>query len=622
MTVSTSLDEGTPQSSRFTALSSLVQTLLVNGHRTIYSLCVLAILVLSCWVRLSSIGHLLPHYPETDRHYMVQARAMREGNERPTGVYTAYSAYPHLLSRILSWVPLHDDPPEAGEECDVDELLRLASIETRNARILIAILGSISVFLFWLLARVFFPQWWTLVATLFYSSSLLHVAFSSVARPHVGSASLALAAVLACLLLARRGDSRSYALAGVAVALAIASLQIAAFVVLSLLVAHWYVVRGGAGGGHRRLLLPGVLLIAALLLFYPYLYLHQDVGKGGSIDHYGRLIGLSNFNGRGFAYMLREALAHDPVLTYLSALGVVLGAARLLRSRGFESHDLRRDVLIFAASAVPYALAISIYDHLWQRFLIPLIPAAALLSTLALRETAVFLGRWGQSTRTVGVLLSLVALAMPITLTAKFVWLRGQKDSMQQCVEWITENLDRTEDRVATSPWVTLPLLQQVPRGRGLLEREHSAPIWQWYRYQLRLPEELVRDMTWNVVALASGGIIPLEKEGYYQASRRARKFLFQLRPDHVVIREEHGVSGRMDKAVREWGELVRSFGPFTLDPTRFHIQSWFYQNDLAPYRLGKTGLARDPLWRQIWRADCLGPHIELYRKREKPPSR
>ena len=66
--------------------------------------------------------------------------------------------------------------------------------------------------------------------------------------------------------------------------------------------------------------------------------------------------------------------------------GAILALARILRSARAPDGERGRDLIVVLAHALPYLAAVILYERTYSRFVIPLLPYAAVLSAAFLRD--------------------------------------------------------------------------------------------------------------------------------------------------------------------------------------------------------------------------------------------
>src|SRR5262249_41816475 len=111
-------------------------------------------------------------------------------------------------------------------------------------------------------------------------------------------------------------------------------------------------------------------LFALLLAFcFPFLGLKSEQAgvdtqvKGSNVSMFGHIVGLELFNGRGFGVIAETLAAYDPWVTGLALLGLVTVLALLVRGKLPLDAERKRDLVVVLAYAVPYLVAIGLYQR-------------------------------------------------------------------------------------------------------------------------------------------------------------------------------------------------------------------------------------------------------------------
>ena len=229
------------------------------------ALALVALTAFGLALRLTGIGFLLPAYWEPDqRVYSTQVDLLRRGDPHPEV---------HVAPRAADASPL----PKT-----LDEHLERASASRRQIRSVIASLSALLVPATYFLARRFLRREHALVAALLAATSVLHLLYSQQTRPHGVSSAMIAWALVGALVVRRRGDALAYAFAGLALGLAICTLQSGLAALPPLLVAHALCRRRRFWTRTAWLLGGLVIAFFAVRIFYPFLFLpsnREGVGK-------------------------------------------------------------------------------------------------------------------------------------------------------------------------------------------------------------------------------------------------------------------------------------------------------------------------------------------------------
>src|SRR6185295_11931912 len=112
----------------------------------------------------------------------------------------------------------------------------------------------------------------------------------------------------------------------------------------------------------------------------------------------GHLVALRLFNGAGFAKVYDALRGYEPWMSALGVAGVVFALLDGIARRRTHSADpgesdtdtreARRALLVVLAYAIPYLVAIGLYERTYQRFALPLVPFVACAAAYAVLRGA------------------------------------------------------------------------------------------------------------------------------------------------------------------------------------------------------------------------------------------
>jgi hypothetical protein len=579
------------------------------------ALVVLALVVmtgLAAWERWRGIGMMLPHATQMDEHIALRQLDVFRGADNDAESDRFYALYPHLVSRTALLLPT-DGGGAARPGMGLEEHLERARtpwLEVRAAAALLSL--GIVPGTYWL-ARVFLAPGWSLLAAAFAVTSLLHAAFTQLARPHGPVTTFILLTVVASIHLRRHPSPRWYLLAGLSAALAIGSLHSGIFALGPLLVAHVLRSRGMRRRSRWSILGSLGLVAASVPIFYPFYieaagrYLRvEDSIHGASINLSGQPLFLSKFNGAGFPVIVSTFATYDPLLFVVALAGLALVLVRLVRRP--VGREARLDVAIVLAHAVPYTIVIGLYEETWERFMIQLLPYAGILAAVAVRALAMRLAPdLGQRFAKLSVALALLLLALPVAAMHRLGTVRSAADTQQLAADWIRRELSPGEDRLLTVPVVDLPLLH----ARGALGRNAAVGATYWIDYQAALSAESFGGDRYQI-------LLPGEVKTTEAAILAdARGWLHANRPDYVLFPSgpadpDGPALHRVRHVVQSEGERVARFSPERDDRGEDTMLDWRYLD--APWNR--------PLVRRLFEAARMGFTLEIYRLRREPPPR
>jgi hypothetical protein len=567
-------------------------------------------------LRLVGLGHGLPHRLEPDAELGTQVEYMR-GERQGGRMATDLATYPHLVARLAVALFEAPAPPKEAPPGTLAEHLERASknyLDARRAALWLSLLIVPGTFL---LARRFLAPGWALFASGLMAFSLLDVSFSQQARAHAPAAGLAPWVVWGALLVQRRGSTAAYLAAGLAAALAVASLQSAVALLPALLVGH-------LAREKRRLFDPRALLSLALLalsvwLFYPFLFAGERGEspvpnlEGDGLIFANHAIEYAWFDGTGFARIARTLWWYEPALLALLLFAALALALPRAPASGGED-GARRARWVVLAYVVPYTLVIGVYGETYERFVLPLLPFAACFVAFGASR---FVARGGAA-RVAALALCALGLALPLTSSVRLVWLRSQPDTFELAAHWVDENVTPGGERVFLTPVpsqvfadssMELPLARTAEslKGRG---RPGARAYNVWAKYLARLPEaslpvpgHTLEWLAWN--AKTAG--VPAGTQPMDFLAANPRSFFSSSGPGLFVAEDHRGrplnvTEIALRAAFERYGTRLARFEP---DASGFPFG---YQD-----RTEEGGRWPHVTWRTLT-AERTGPAIEVWR--------
>jgi Dolichyl-phosphate-mannose-protein mannosyltransferase len=536
------------------------------------------LLVLGLVLRLVGLDHGLPQQTEPDGLvFATQTALIRSGAAHPE-TEREWGYYPQLVPRIAALLPGTGGTPPAQR----DGQLAAASRDWHDARLVVALLSLLAIPGTYFLARRFLSSGWSLAAAALADTSTLTLWFAQQARPHAAAAALVLLALVAALRVLERGAWSDVLLAGLAAALALGTLQFGVFALPPILLA--ILLAEGRGWGWRAGAVLAVLGLPALaaLVFYPLLFFS------------GHVIYTGLFNGGGFAAIAGALAGYDPWLAAaaLGGGGVLLAAL----ARGARpSRERARALLVVLAYALPFLLAIGLYQRTYQRFAIPLVPFLALAAAAGCARI-VLRGALARAA------LSCALLAPQLALAARLALLRSRPDTVAEAAQWIEARVPPGPERVLFLPTHDLPLpldAQALESNAAMMD----SPARPWYRYQRALAPEQRLAPGWKLLAM------PLKPAAQELLSADAPRYLRTLAADWLVV--EVYTEGRkplvldaLHPALAEVAERAARIAP----------EDGGAQDDL-PLTWSDDEYPRWECWAlRLFRAQRLGPVIEIWR--------
>jgi len=248
------------------------------------------------------------------------------------------------------------------------------------ARMLMAAFGVACVWLVHRIGRRLGGEKLGLIAALLLAVNAIHIEYSQIIRTDVQASLFMLLGALSALAIVRDGRRRDYVLAGVFAGLACATKWPAALILANALGAGLWRWRQDGGQGTRDLRLLALTAVAAvvtLLAVSPYLLLDwpavvRNLAGEARPIHPGA-------TGGGFLFNLAWYLDHTLIASF-GLVGTVLaglGLITLVRAAPRDAAALLPTPLVLLAVICGQSL-------LWERWIVPLLPFAALLAAHAL----------------------------------------------------------------------------------------------------------------------------------------------------------------------------------------------------------------------------------------------
>jgi len=577
-----------------------------DSRRTVWIMLALVTLMAFA-LRVGGLSFQLPHTPANDEVAMfAQLEQVRGLPLRPGKASLPY-AYPRLLARtanvILPRVP-------SIQPTTLAQHVEFALHDVLGMRWMIAILGTLAIPLTFALARRFTTDVGALLAAALLSASLLHVLYSSQARPHAALTTMTLLAVLASLFVLRRGSWLAYATSGIACAAACATLHSGVFTLPALVAAHLLRGRPFSLRALVKLALALGLVAAALVWAFPP-EPPRPLGPGevpAATDPIrGHGTELTDFRGAGFLAIARAFANYDPwigagSLAAIAAWCVLARRDRVRTASWTERARANSALVVVLAHALPHVLVFGLFERTFQRFMLPIVPYLCCAVAWVVMHAAHVLARrnrgneaWYSSG------LAVVALAPTLVLVTAFTSLKRAPDTQELAARWIEANLERTQARIAVAPTFDVPLVRHdVGQRRALLSDPFAFPLWTFH--QVTRKDSELAPLSWCI------DDVPLRK-----ASSRAllasdpAAFFRELNATHIVVEvmtsNRRALLRDLREAARVHGRLVARFAPRDEHEGDLGLQ---YQLD-GPH-------APDALF--AWRValfDRLGPDIEIY---------
>jgi hypothetical protein len=419
-----------------------------------------------------------------------------------------------------------------------------------TARLAVAALGTLAVFLLYLAGARLFDRRAGLLAAVLLAVSFLAVSWSHLAVNDVPTTAAVALSLLGIAGILRRGWKLDYVLAGVGLGLACAIKYTAGIVILPLLVAAAVQFRREGMSIAPRLGLALGATLATFILFNPYALLAPREFVDGllylSVTPEGEpKLGQADKNG---------------ILYYIWVLSWGLGWVPSLAALGGAATALLRDrvlALLLVPAPILYILFMGVQERYFGRWLLPVLPIICLLAaygTLALLDA--LRRRRGIVVAAAAAAAAVVALlAQSVLYSVHNGFVLSRTDTRNLTRDWMFENVPPRArvffDRIAPRPWyldsrAASPTGKARPRWRAFPLRRalaigHLAPPavlakrLQTEDFTRRLQPELIdvfeqQRVCWVVVgsfqygrAFAEPEEVPQAVSFYNQLARRAK---------------------------------------------------------------------------------------------------
>ena len=448
----------------------------------------LGLVLLAFVLRWRGVASQLPQWTHLDGYVeLVQQQYLRDP-ESVAWPDMNLGYYPYATSALAAVLPEVD--ARRGEGGATEEWLAAARepwVRIRLASILLSLGAVVGTFA---IARRFVGTPFALLASALVATSLVHATFSAEQRPHGPASGTATLALWALLALREDGRTRSQLVAAGAVALALATLQTGAALLLSWGLAWWFRRERASASREALQWAVGLALVAVVAwVAYPF---HFD-GRASSAGHYdtgdenvwmgGHALYTERLNFRGFSVMANTFLGFDPWLVVLGGIaGIAWSVARVRGVRAGEP-ERRRDLLVLLGYALPFVVVFGVYDMTYDRFVLSLVPFVALGIAVGLEAL------WQQLPASArgpvpAFGLALVTLGVPLAAAWRMGTVRGNPDTFDEAARWIEANVDAPSQRVLFLQNIDLPLLYE---SGSLAELNDSRTLY-WTAFQRAHP--------------------------------------------------------------------------------------------------------------------------------------
>ncbi|WP_447763247.1 ArnT family glycosyltransferase [Sphingopyxis panaciterrae] len=391
------------------------------------------ILIVAALLRIDGVGFGLPALNDADEPlFMANAVEMLSG---PTlnpgwfghpGTITFYSLM--LVIALVGGIGV-----ATGRFADIDAFVAAVyadpGIVFLPARLLMVAFGVACVLMTWRLGKRLGGPRLGLAAAAILAVNAVHIEYSQIIRTDMQASLFMLLCAQSALMIAQDGRRRDFLLAGLFTGLACATKWPAAVIGVTVVGAGLYQWRLGSTK-LRELALFGLTAIATLFVVSPFLLidhatvlqnlsgearpLHPGATGGGLFANLGWYVG-------------------GPLLASLGFGGLVLVGVGMIWGAG----DRRRWAFVILPFCLTFLLVIAAQSLRWERWLVPLLPFAALAAARALGGLADLLPARRAQVAFPAVLLLLI---IPMAATARIEAAERRHDTRQIASSWLREH--------------------------------------------------------------------------------------------------------------------------------------------------------------------------------------
>lgn len=390
-------------------------------------------------LNLVGISYGLPHFFVGDEQSQLGASLVMLKNQTIAPVmapdqfhllyYPPVMSYLYLLILVpvlIVWSLIQGfDPSELAREVVLNP-----TIPWLAGRVLIAILGTVSVYLVYLLGKRLWNEKIGLFAAFFLGTSFLYISLSHFTRHWVPTIFFEILVMLAAFNIWKYGNKRDYIWSAVFAALSFGVGFIGILTVFFPVIAHLARYGRSIVSSLRDkkiwiFFVVLVFLVGTIIALYPQRFLEISQGTDISIAEGKSFKGF--FDSFGFHFL--TVMRADPALFALGAIGILWG---------LKNH--RKLVCMALVYIVFYISCLYFLIHNEPRYVSFLYPIFALLAAL---PAQLFIERLKgpMFAKITSALLLLLFIGYPIAVAGRFDWLLLQDDTRIAAKKWIEANL-------------------------------------------------------------------------------------------------------------------------------------------------------------------------------------
>lgn len=411
------------------------------GRGARYGALAIILLVALAW-RLNNVGFGLPSLYDPDEPiFMIKSvELLTNGTLNPKWFGHPGTTTIYLLALIDAAVV--GSGVASGAYSNIDAFVKAAFLDPGllflPARIAMAILGVLAVWMTYLVGRRTHGTAVALIAAALLAFNSVHIAWSQVVRTDIHASVFMMACLLFAIRIGQRGKTSDYVLAGLFAGFAVATKwpSITIFVaVLGAAVSRTMTSRSAAKQDLIGVAVAAVALLLGVFLASPFIFLDwqtvlADLSNEARPRHLGH-------TGGGFIYNGWWYLWH-PVRESVGIVGLVLIVAGLAVSA--VRSNVSRWTLVPAALAF-FAL-IAAQHLIWSRWVLPLLPMFSVFAAVAIVVLGEAIASAMRTKRTALVVAAAAGLAAIPSIAGAFAQSRERaNDTRLQAARWAAEHI-------------------------------------------------------------------------------------------------------------------------------------------------------------------------------------
>lgn len=389
-----------------------------------------AILLAAAWLRVDGAGFGLPALNDPDEPLfmataveMLTAPTLNPGWFGHPGTITFYSLM--LVVALVGGLGV-----ATGRFADFDAFAAAVytdpGIIFLPARLMMVLFGVACVWMTYRLGKRLGGERLGLVAAAILAVNAVHVEYSQIIRTDMQASLFMLLAAHAALAIAQDGRRRDYLLAGLFAGLACATKWPAAVIGLTVVGAGLYRWKLGAPNWIGQASF-GLATVATLFIVSPFLLIdHATVLQNLSSE--ARPFHPGATGGGLFANI--GWYVTGPLFSSLGIGGLLLAAGGML----WGAQTDRRWLFVILPFCVIFLLAISVQSLRWERWVVPLLPFAALAAARALCGLT---GLLPHRREKMALTAALLLLLVPMIGTTRIEAVERQHDTRQLASAWL-----------------------------------------------------------------------------------------------------------------------------------------------------------------------------------------